>query len=327
MSKILVLLLSLLLVHPGCDEPEAWPDEGSVSKKTKKRPKRSKTQRRKTGKKAGKADRQKRGKKRRKKRAGSRDSNKKSRDKTTRRKRSAEPASGPKKGRREASERSRGSQVGLLTKATAFVFTPTSIGSGFFVAPGVLVTNAHVVGGARRDKIWVASSRLGKARQAKLIAKTRSKSEGDYAILRVPKARGVRALPLLRTLVRPLAKVVAAGYPGLVVETDAKFRKLKSGDMTAVPGLVFSSGEVSVVQNAETIPLVAHTAKISGGNSGGPLVDQCGRVVGINTFIRYEKSAPSLYSYALASKHLLRFLRKHGIEPARSTRTRCEADR
>ena len=60
------------------------------------------------------------------------------------------------------------------------------------------------------------------------------------------------------------------------------------------PGIVASSGVVQqVIENEKNIAMVMHSAKISGGNSGGPLVDACGRVVGINTYTHAD-TAPVL---------------------------------
>ena len=339
LRSTLAIALSLLLLGPGCaEEPESYPEAESVQKKKKKKKRRKAKRGRKSakGKKkrgsgaraGGKKKARPGGSARTRPKASAGSKKRRTTKKKPRTAKKRKPASRtPKRRPRLATERSRGSQVGLLEKASALVFTKHSHGSGFFVTPTVLVTNAHVVRRARAGQIFVTSEALGKVRKATLIAKTRSKAEGDYALLRVPDATGIRTLAMLSTLVRPLTEVVAAGFPGLVVETDGQFRALKRGDVSAAPNLVYSSGEVSVVQNPSKVALVAHTAKISGGNSGGPLVDQCGRVVGINSFIRYGSTAPSLYSYALGSPHLLAFMRKHNVKPVNVTRARCEADR
>jgi S1-C subfamily serine protease len=60
------------------------------------------------------------------------------------------------------------------------------------------------------------------------------------------------------------------------------------------------------------MPLIVHTASIAKGNSGGPLVDGCGRVVGINTFINVDQSQSAKINYAIRSEAMATFLQGAG---------------
>lgn len=220
----------------------------------------------------------------------------------------------------------------LLDKSTALVVVakPNGVGLGtaFFVAPGVLVTDAHVVEGASPGTVTVTNKAIGALKPVDVVAQTRREAEGrDYAVLKTrdPIQDASLDLPLTETVVK-LDRVVAAGYPGLILQQDrALVALLAKGDRTAIPDLVATRGEVATIQTLERngLPAIAHTAIISQGNSGGPLVDECGRVVGINTFITFDaKESPRQGNYAIASSDLIKFLREQAV-PITVSAGRC----
>ncbi|MCJ2026333.1 trypsin-like peptidase domain-containing protein [Methylobacterium sp. J-067] len=200
-----------------------------------------------------------------------------------------------------------------LERGTVLILAGNATGSGFFVADDLVVTNRHVVEGA--------PSLLIAGRHAGLVPATlvRVGDEGtltDFALLRLPSQSGGRALSVAPPG-RPLTPVVASGFPGLHLGTDPIFARLREGDAGASRDLVpvLQSGVVNHLQRyeAEAVTLVLHSAEIAPGNSGGPLVDYCGRVVGVNTFGRTDEQMPVTARYALGSDGLLAFLTKAGI--------------
>ena len=213
-----------------------------------------------------------------------------------------------------------GTLLDLIDGAVVLVLAPTNdgveMGSGFFVAPGLVVTNAHVVAGAA-GQVFATSKPLGGAHRATVVASTNATSPGevDFALLRVDGAPTTIQPLSLTTTVAKLDHVVAAGFPGIVIEGDQAFQRLmEQGDASAVPEMAVTSGEVSVIQELQGgVPVVVHTAGISPGNSGGPLVDRCGRVVGVNTFLRVEASQAVRVNYALSASKLVEFLKGQGI--------------
>lgn len=83
--------------------------------------------------------------------------------------------------------------------------------------------------------------------------------------------------------------------------------------MTAVPSLITTDGLISAIQDSSAgLKILPHTASISGGNSGGPLVDVCGRVVGINTYIATDAEQTAHVNYAQKADQIIAFLKAHG---------------
>ncbi|MBC6406021.1 MAG: trypsin-like peptidase domain-containing protein [Rhodospirillales bacterium] len=159
---------------------------------------------------------------------------------------------------------------------------------------------------------------LGKGLEKPLVAEIVAETVGndfftpDYALL---KATGTGGLPYLALTDRAqkLQDVVAAGYPGLLTETDEDIQRLATGDMQSMPEPSVTSGVVTAKQSPRGVPLLVHTATISGGSSGGPLVDECGRVVGMNTFVRNSQKDGGRMNYALATPSLAAFLQQHQV--------------
>jgi S1-C subfamily serine protease len=60
-------------------------------------------------------------------------------------------------------------------------------------------------------------------------------------------------------------------------------------------------------------PVITHSAQIAEGNSGGPLTDLCGRVVGVNTWYRSNRSGPQAVNMAQGPDTVREFLQAKGI--------------
>ncbi|MCB2187650.1 MAG: serine protease [Deltaproteobacteria bacterium] len=216
----------------------------------------------------------------------------------------------------------------LLERSTVLVVAPTAdvsdatMGTAFFVTPEYLVTNRHVVQKTGSAGVLITNKVLGQARRCTVVQISQEPYR-DYALLKLDGPPAPEVLPLgFASGVAKLDQVVAAGYPGLITSDDPQFKALLlKGDLKAVPELVFSAGEVAVVLERQ-VPVIAHTAVVSMGNSGGPLVDRCGRVVGINTLIKMDRTSRHQGNYALAASDLLKFLHEHGVAVPQAG-TRC----
>lgn len=213
--------------------------------------------------------------------------------------------------------------VPLLDQATVLVLATgpkgqVSSGSGFLISPSQIVTNRHVIETAEGGQVFVINEDLGDVRKAKILATSSTSELGDkdYALLAMDGVPAKRYLQLTRTIGKG-QQTYAAGFPGFFMETDAKFRELLQGDAHAAPSMVLTQGIVTVFQDSPSgLKLVLHSADISPGNSGGPLVDACGSVVGVNTFIKTSDEAQLRLNFALKSDSLLDFLSQNGVETA-----------
>ncbi len=160
-------------------------------------------------------------------------------------------------------------------------------GSGFLLSSdGLIMTNAHVVQGARRVRVRLSGAEGTPGRrllEAKVIA---TDHEADLALI----------------------KIDATNLPFL---TLADSSQLKQGQ------LVFAFGNPLGLDNSVSMGVVAAAdrqlspdsplvyiqtdAAINPGNSGGPLVDAEGRVIGINTFIFSQSGGSEGIGFAIPS--------------------------
>ena len=156
------------------------------------------------------------------------------------------------------------------TSGSAFSGTTQALGSGFVIdKAGHIVTNYHVVRGA--DRVTVSFSNRDTVR-ATVVGTDPST---DLAVLRVEvSASALTPLPLGDSgRLQVGDPVVAIGNPfGL--------------DRTATSGIVSALQRFITAPNSFTIDHVIQTdAPINHGNSGGPLIDAHGKVIGVNTQI------------------------------------------
>jgi serine protease Do len=194
-------------------------------------------------------------------------------------------------------------------RAGVVVGRQQSTGSGFVIdAEGYILTNAHVVSGARRVQI----------------------------VLPADNADGT-----LATALSPKAKLVAAQIVGVTTELDLALLKVDGLKLPALPlatytqvrqgEMVFAFGNPNGLRNSLTHGLVSAVARqvdpdspqifvqtdapINPGNSGGPLVNIRGEVVGVNTFILSQSGGNEGLGFAIPSataRTVFRQLRQYG---------------
>lgn len=144
---------------------------------------------------------------------------------------------------------------------------PRGVGSGFVLSPdGYVMTNAHVIDGADEVMVTLTDKREFKARIVGIDKRT------DVAVVKI----GATGLPAVRIgdagRLRVGEWVVAIGSPfGL--------------DNTVTAGIVSAKQR----DTGEYLPLIQTDVAVNPGNSGGPLINMRGEVVGINSQI-YSRS-------------------------------------
>jgi S1-C subfamily serine protease len=205
--------------------------------------------------------------------------------------------------------------VAHLDRVTALIVAPKrdgeggSFGTGFFINDRQLVTNRHVVEEGNPSRIFVVSKAFGRAIEGRVTASSRSSEIGsnDFAVVEIAEAQGT-PITLTNTVTRG-DSVVAAGFPGFVMRTDQMFKRLMEGNLSSVPDPVVTQGWVTATQTSEHgLPVLVHGATISQGNSGGPLTDLCGRVVGVNTYGSVDAENALRLNFALHAEGLRKFL-------------------
>lgn len=174
--------------------------------------------------------------------------------------------------------------IARAAPAIVTVLASRGSGSAFFVAPGRLLTNAHVADGSAVVTVRTRDGRQWPARVAGRAA------NADLAVLHcdaAPQAQPTLDLRPFRE-VRVGEEVVAIGSP-----VDARL------DTTVTRGIV------SAVRAIDDVVFLQTDAALNPGNSGGPLVDRLGRVVGINTWKVVRAEA---IGFSIAADHGLALL-------------------
>ena len=200
----------------------------------------------------------------------------------------------------------------VLIDSSGEEIAPLTHGSGFAVTPTRIVTNAHVIREALLDdtlRIAIVPSEGDEATFGKPVAVS---PRNDLALIEVP--RGTLHLPPLTmagALRGDTGEVSAVGYP---MNVDLA-QGLEIGDIFRAQPPVKSRGFLSGKRPSRQFDTILHTAPIARGNSGGPLLDSCGRVVGVNSFGADSAGSDAEFYFAVSLRELLPFLRENGVEP------------
>lgn len=189
-------------------------------------------------------------------------------------------------------------------------------GSGFVVAPNLVVTNAHVVAPARQQAqfgVAIVPPEGEGLLPANII---RYSPLSELALLEF--RGGSNLTPLTISTVEPQTGdgVVALGYP------DVDYQGASGADLLRPTPASRTSGQIASLRDraptGEPIPTINHQAIISSGSSGGPLLDECGRVIGVNSWHVSGADTRETRGVATRAAQLLQFLDEAGVTPTLS---------
>ena len=139
---------------------------------------------------------------------------------------------------------------------------PSSNGSGFAVTDdGWILTNAHVVRGCQRVEI----GNTGEA------VDLRMDSHDDLALIKASAGVQTRPLALRHDVIRLGEDIIALGFPLNGILSDSI--KMTTGNVNALSGLENDARYLQI------------STPVQPGNSGGPVIDRHGHVIGITTAV------------------------------------------
>jgi S1-C subfamily serine protease len=186
--------------------------------------------------------------------------------------------------------------AGVVAKAGPSVVTiQTEIGGRFggeaagtgiiLTADGEIVTNAHVIEGATTIKVTLAGE--VQAREAKLVG---SDTDADIAVLQLSGVSGLTPADLGDSSTLQVGDDVVAIGNALALR----------GSPTVTKGIVSALDRTLDTGTVTMTGLLQTDASISSGNSGGPLVNALGKVIGIDTAVATSTGTTSAENIGFA---------------------------
>jgi putative serine protease PepD len=151
-------------------------------------------------------------------------------------------------------------------------------GSGFVIdAQGHILTNYHVVQGAQDIQVTLGDSRSQKRFTAKFIG---GDPRNDVALLRIdPGDHKLIALPLADS------SALQVGQRVLAIGNPFGFQSTLTTGVVSALGRTIQTGQTNEGVPTFIDEAIQTDAAINRGNSGGPLLNSAGQVIGVNTAI------------------------------------------
>ena len=218
--------------------------------------------------------------------------------------------------------------AGMMEAATVCIVvdgeSSVGVGTGFVVGNGYIVTSAHVTNAlGRRGTLYVLNGVIP-ARKATLVnsiyerKKDDNISGRDLALLRFIPPMGVE-LPILSFNLdfMHMDRVSAWGYPAVAAQFRIDLELLRRGDTGNLrpPQVTCTQGTIDALAHDRLGSSILHSATTAEGNSGGPLVNSRGEVVGMNTWGYIDDVEGAELSGAQLAEEVASFLSSNRVTP------------
>ena len=182
-------------------------------------------------------------------------------------------------------------------------------GSGFVIKNDgtevLIATNDHVVeDNPKRIAVWIEQDELV---DAEIVFTT---SEKDLCVLRLSEPVDMKPLTLSEEDPQHGGAIYVVGYPGagdVLSDTEAH----TSDSVTITDGIISAIRSFTIEEGGQPVKLLQVNAAINSGNSGGPLFNTKGEVIGVNTY-KVNVDSQGVFGSVDISE-LWKLLDQHGI--------------
>ncbi|MDJ0982272.1 MAG: serine protease [Kiloniellales bacterium] len=208
---------------------------------------------------------------------------------------------------------------------------PKHVGTGFFISPRDIMTNAHVAE-AYEGYVgtWYAINETVGVHRVTVVKNARKNTplNIDAAVMQTVDAESSHHLRFSIDMFRD-EWIAIGGYPGAAAEFDQRYdileTALKRGHtprLDELPTALVDQGRLSniIVQRETKATDLQYTMETAGGSSGSAVVNACGEVVGLHysgslSKVRDDDTvAASKYNMAVSSKDVQIFLQLIGVK-------------